>query len=325
MSTPERPKQFLPLLSEQPMLRDTMNRLGPISPPERTLILTNAALATAVREILPSLPAANVIAEPRAAGTAAALTWAAHEIAKRDDRNAVMVSVHADSAIGNVASFQATLLAAAAAARSEQAIVTVGIVPRSADSGLGYIIPGSVVRGPLKRVERFVEKPTAARAVELVAAGGLWNSGIFAWRVGDLLDEVEALCPEVWPALTAHPTDAEAFFAAVTPVAIDVGVLERSGRVMVLPGDFGWSDVGTWAALRDVRVLDQQGNAPAGAVLLREALNNIVHAEGTTVVLYGVDNLVVVAANGITLVTTVDRATDLKSLLSSLPAAVRDR
>ena len=307
------------------MLRDTMNRLGPIAPPERTLILTNAALATAVREILPSLPAANVIAEPRAAGTAAALTWAAHEIARRDDRNAVMVSVHADSAIGDVASFQATLLAAAAAARSEQAIVTVGIVPRSADTGLGYIIPGSVVRGSLKRVERFVEKPTAARAVELVAAGGLWNSGIFAWRVGDLLDEVEALCPEVWPALTAHPTDAEAFFAAVTPVAIDVGVLERSGRVMVLPGDFGWSDVGTWAALRDVRVLDQQGNAPAGAVLLREAINNIVHAEGTTVVLYGVDNLVVVAANGITLVTTVDRAADLKSLLSSLPAAVRDR
>ena len=325
MSTPERPKQFLPLLSEQPMLRDTMDRLGPIAPPERTLILTNAALATAVREILPSLPAANVIAEPRAAGTAAALTWAAHEIARRDDRNAVMVSVHADSAIGDVASFQATLLAAAAAARSEQAIVTVGIVPRSADTGLGYIIPGSVVRGSLKRVERFVEKPTAARAVELVAAGGLWNSGIFAWRVGDLLDEVEALCPEVWPALTAHPTDAEAFFAAVTPVAIDVGVLERSGRVMVLPGDFGWSDVGTWAALRDVRVLDQQGNAPAGAVLLREAINNIVHAEGTTVVLYGVDNLVVVAANGITLVTTVDRAADLKSLLSSLPAAVRDR
>ena len=325
MSTPERPKQFLPLLSEHPMLRDTMDRLGPISPPERTLILTNASLATAVREILPSLPAANVIAEPRAAGTAAALTWAANEIAMRDGRSAVMVSVHADSAIGNVAAFQATLLAATEAARSEQAIVTVGIVPRSADTGLGYIIPGKVVHGSLKRVERFVEKPTAARAAELVAAGGLWNSGIFAWRVGDLLDEVQALCPEVWPALTAHPADSAAFFAAVTPVAIDVGVLERSGRVMVLPGDFGWSDVGTWAALRDVRALDQQGNAPAGSVLLRDAHNNVVHAEGTTVVLYGVDNLVVVAANGVTLVTTVDRATDLKSLLSSLPANVRVR
>ncbi len=325
MSTPERPKQFLPLLSEHPMLRDTMDRLGPISPPERTLILTNASLATAVREILPSLPAANVIAEPRAAGTAAALTWAAHEIARRDGRSAVMVSVHADSAIGDIAAFQATLLEAAEAARREQAIVTVGIVPRSADTGLGYIIPGSVVHGSLKRVERFVEKPTAARAVELVAAGGLWNSGIFAWRVGDLLDEVQALCPEVWPALIAHPTDSAAFFAAVIPVAIDVGVLERSERVMVLPGDFGWSDVGTWAALRDVRVLDQQGNAAAGSVLLRDAHNNIVHAEGTTVVLYGVENLVVVAANGITLVTTVDRATDLKSLLSSLPAKVRDR
>ena len=325
MSTPERPKQFLPLLSEQPMLRDTMDRLGPISPPERTLVLTNASLAAAVCAILPSLPAANVIAEPRAAGTAAALTWAANEIARRDGRNAVMVSVHADSAIGDVAEFQATLLEAAAAAGREQAIVTVGIVPRSADTGLGYIIPGSVVSGSLKRVERFVEKPTAARAAELVAAGGLWNSGIFAWRVGDLLDEVQALCPEVWPALTAHPTDSTAFFAAVTPVAIDVGVLERSGRVMVLPGDFGWSDVGTWAALRDVRALDQQGNAAAGPVLLRDAQNNVVHAEGTTVVLYGVDDLVVVAANGITLVTTVDRATDLKSLLSALPTQVRDR
>ncbi len=325
MSTPERPKQFLPLLSEHPMLRDTMDRLGPISPPQRTLILTNAALAAAVCEILPSLPAANVIAEPRAAGTAAALTWAANEIARRDGRDAVMVSVHADSAINDVAAFQATLMEAAAAARSEQAIITVGIVPRYADTGLGYIIPGSVVHGSLKRVERFVEKPTPPRAVELVAAGGLWNSGIFAWRVGDLLDEVQALCPEVWPSLAAHPSDSAAFFSAVTPVAIDVGVLERSGRVMVLPGDFGWSDVGTWAALRDVRTLDQQGNAPAGHVILRDSQNNVVHAEGTTVVLYGVDNLVVVAANGITLVTTVDRATDLKSLLNELPPTVRDR
>lgn len=326
MSTPAQPKQFLPLLSKNSMLRDTIERLRPVAPLERTLVLTSVPLAGGVRALLPELPPDNVIAEPRAAGTAAALSWAAHEIARRAGRDAVMISVHADSAIADVPLFQATLAEAAQVAAQEHQLITVGIVPQHPDAGLGYIEPGAVVRGAVRRVTRFVEKPSLERATALVAAGGLWNSGIFVWRVGDLLDEVRAHCPEVSGALDAHGDDLSAFFGAVaTPVAIDVGVLERSARVLVLPGTFGWSDVGTWAALRSVGAPDDQGNVTSGPAYLRESNGNVVHGAGATVVLYGVSGLVVVAANGLTLVTTVERSANLKQLLDSLPAEVRTR
>jgi len=307
------------------MLIDALERLAPVAPADRTLVLTNASLVDAIRRVAPDLPAANVIAEPRPAGTAAALGWAAKLIADRAGHDAVIVSIHADWAIGDVDGFRAALTAAADAAEQEHALVTVGVVPSRPDTGLGYIEPGEVVRGDLRRVARFIEKPDLAKAIALVNAGCLWNSGIFAWRAGDILDEIAAHCPEIAPALAAHPNDANAFFAEATPIAIDVGVLERSSRVLVVPGDFGWSDVGTWAALRAVRQRDEDGNAPAGRVLLRDATENVVHAVGTTVVCYGVDGLVVVALDGMTLVTTVERAADLKTLIDALPPEVLAR
>jgi mannose-1-phosphate guanylyltransferase len=323
VSTPQRPKQLLPLLSPQPMLRDTFDRLSPLAPASRTLVLTRASLADSVWSILAEVPRENIIAEPRPAGTAAALAWAAHEIARRAGPDAVMVSIHADWAIEDVPRFRATLLEAAEAASRERALVTVGVVPRRADTGLGYIQPGAVVSGSLRHAERFIEKPDLGRAQALIASGGLWNSGIFAWRVDTLLEEVRAHCPEVAPALAAHGDDPVAFFSAVQPIAIDVGVLERSQRVLVLPGDFGWSDVGTWAALREVGATDARGNVVTGASHLHEAHDSVVHADGTTVVLYGVSDVVVVATRGLTLVTTIERASNLKVLLDSLPDEVR--
>jgi mannose-1-phosphate guanylyltransferase len=175
------------------------------------------------------------------------------------------------------------------------------------------------------RVARFVEKPDRATAERMVRDGYLWNSGIFAWRVGDFLDEVRKHTPEVAPALEAAQGDLRRFFGAVKPVTVDVGVLERSQRVLVVPGDFGWDDVGTWGALRRVRPPDEFGNASAGAVHALDARRNVVHAEGNAVVLYGVDDLVVVTQDGLTLVTTVERSSDLKALVDSLPPALRDR
>jgi mannose-1-phosphate guanylyltransferase len=233
--------------------------------------------------------------------------------------------VHADWAVLDVEGFRAAMIAASDAAVKHQALVTVGIVPTRVDGSLGHIVRGEIVEGELRRVSRFVEKPNPAHAETLTKEGALWNSGIFAWRAGDIVDEILALCPEVSDALTAHGHDAAMFFGTVTPVAIDVGVLERSSRVMVLPGDFGWSDVGTWGALRGVRAKDDDGNANAGRVLMRDSRDNVVHADGTTVVCYGVEGLVVVALNGMTLVTTVDRASDLKSLLAELPDRVTER
>jgi mannose-1-phosphate guanylyltransferase len=325
LSTPSRPKQLLPLVNESPLLVQAVDRLGPVVPLERVLILTNATLVPAIAELLPGIPRENLIAEPRAGGTAAALTWGAQEINRRAGPDAVMISIHADWAIGDDAGFQQALSRAAQVAEQHHALVTVGVVPSRPDPGLGHIQPGERLEGDARRVERFVEKPDLARAEQMTRDGYLWNSGIFAWRVGDFLDEVRRLTPEVAPALHAHANDIAGFFTAVTPIAVDVGVLERSDRVAVLPGDFGWDDVGTWAALRRVRPTDAAGNAAQGHVHTVESRDNVVHAPGQSVVLYGVSDLVVVVENGMVLVTTVERSMNLKQLIEALPRGVTER
>jgi mannose-1-phosphate guanylyltransferase len=325
LSTPERPKQLLPLVSDVPLLVEAVERLRPLVEPANVLILTNTGLRDAVRTLLPAVPAENVIAEPRAGGTAAALVWASQEITRRDGPEAVMVSVHADWAVGNAAVFVATLRNAVANAAKFRSLVTIGIVPTRPDPGFGYIEPADEVADGVRRVKRFIEKPDRERAAELLRQGCLWNSGIFVWRVGDFLDDVRRHTPEVAPALHAHADDIRAFFREVTPVSVDVGVLERSSRVLVMPGDFAWDDVGTWGALHRVRPHDAHGNAVAGKAYAVSARGNVVHSEGPTVVLYGVDDLVVVAQDGLVLVTTIERSADLKTLIDRLPHGVVDQ
>ncbi|MBV9879122.1 MAG: mannose-1-phosphate guanylyltransferase [Gemmatirosa sp.] len=325
LSTPTRPKQLLPLVDDQPLLTNTLRRLAPLVPAARTLVLTNESLRDPILELIPSLPRENVVAEPKPAGTAAALAWAAKLIAERAGGDAVMLCVHADWSIGDEDGFRDTLARAAVAARAHRSLVTVGVVPTRDDPGFGYIEPGDEIEPGVRRVARFVEKPDRERAARMRRDGYLWNSGIFVWRAGDFLDEIDALCPEVAPALRASGDDIARFFADVTPVAVDIGVMERSRRVLVLPGDFAWDDVGTWGALGRVRAHDDTGNAASGRVHALDARRNVVHADGNAVVLYGVDDLVVVTRQGLTLVTTVDRSSDLKTLIDSLPDDLRHR
>jgi mannose-1-phosphate guanylyltransferase len=326
LSTPERPKQLLPLVGKKPLLVEQLDRLKAIAPPSRTLILTNASLVRAIRRSAPRIPRKNIVAEPKPAGTAAALAWASHVIAERAGADATMISVHADWSIGNAEGFRRTLTDAATAAETADGLVTVGIVPVRPDPGFGYIEPGESLADGVRRVARFVEKPTRERAAEMQRQGYLWNSGIFVWRVGTFLSELEAHSPEVGPALARHGTSLKRFFGAIkTPIAVDHAVLERSSRVLVLAGDFGWDDVGTWDALHRVRPHDPNGNAMSGPAHGLEATNNVVHSEGPQVVLYGVSNLVVVAKDGLTLVTTRERASDLKKLVESLPKQVQQR
>ena len=325
LSTAERPKQLLPLIGDQAMLVETLARIRPMVEPKRTLILTNASLVKAIGKAAPKIPKANIIAEPKPAGTAAALAWASHLIAQRDGPDATMISVHADWAIGDDDAFRDTLTNAAIAAETHHALVTVGIVPTRAETGLGYIEPGDSVSEGVRRVKSFVEKPPRERAERMWNSGFLWNSGIFAWRVGDFLDEVRTLAHEIAPALEKHSDSLPRFFAAIPkPVPVDTAVLERSSRVMVLPGDFGWDDVGTWGSLQRVRALDAQGNAVSGEVHALDASNNVVHAEDQQVVLYGVKDLVVIARDGLTVVTTVAASADLKRLVESLPPKLKD-
>ena len=324
LSTPERPKQLLPLVDDAPLLRNTLDRLAPLVPAAHTLVLTNAGLVESIAALAPELPRENIIAEPRPAGTAAALAFAAVVIEARAGRDATMICVHADWSVGKPEEFRRRLAEAASTAEKHAALVTVGIVPTRPDPGFGYIQPGEVVDGEARRVVRFVEKPTRDVAERMVRDGYFWNSGIFVWRAGDFLDDVRAHTPEVAPALAAG-RDIEKFFAAAKSVSVDVGVLERSTRVMVLPGDFAWDDVGTWASLHRVRQRDAAENALSGAAHAVESSGNVVHAEHGQVVLYGVTGLVVITQDGLTVVTTMDRAADLKKLVEALPPEVRDR
>ena len=322
VSTPERPKQLLPLVTDKPLLHDAVQRLATIVDPDHTLILTNSSLTKPIRKLLGNVPRENIIAEPSPAGTAAALTWAALQIEKRESAEATMICVHADWAIGNDARFREALLRAEEVAITTHSLVTVGVVPTRADPGFGYIQPSDTDSEEPSRVKRFVEKPDRARAEEMRNNGYLWNSGIFVWRVGDFLHEVGKHTPELAAALRyGRGSDSAKFFGSVVmPVSVDVGVLERSDKVMVVPGEFGWDDIGTWAALARVRSQDEFGNVTSGDVHLLDCADNVVHTEKGLVVMYGVNDLVVVMQNGVTLVTTTERASDLKRLVESLSA-----
>jgi mannose-1-phosphate guanylyltransferase len=208
-------------------------------------------------------------------------------------------------------------------AQETHTLVTVGIVPTRPDQGFGYIQAANPNRKGGSPVKRFVEKPDRARAEKMRSEGYLWNSGIFVWNVGDFLAQVKQHTPELAKAL-ALDSEAEApeFFASIgKPVSVDVGVLERSKTVTVIPGDFGWDDIGTWAALGRVRDKDEFGNVTTGNVHLLDGTDNVVQSDSGMVVVYGVDNLVVVVHDGLTLVTTREKASDLKRLVESLPAS----
>jgi mannose-1-phosphate guanylyltransferase len=305
LSTAARPKQLLPLAGEAPLLRQTVTRLEGVVPPQRVLVLTGAALADRIAALLPEVPRANVLVEPRAASTAPALVWAARHIASRDP-DARMLSLHADWAIGDDARFRAAAARALDVAAARDVLVTVGVRPTRDEPGLGYIVPGAALGRGARRVRRFVEKPTVARARVLRRAGALWNTGLFAWTTTRFLAEARDHARELrrgWAALAAD--DGAAFFAAVTPVAVDVAVLERTGRLAVVTGRFPWDDIGSWDALRRV------GPVTVGP----DVRDCVLWSDGEPVTVIGVREAVVVRANGRTLVMGAGRAADLKRLV----------
>ncbi len=323
LSTPSNPKQLLPLTEGGSTGEAAVARLEGLIPRERLLVVTGQALAQRLRDTL-RIPDDNVLIEPRAASTAPALLWATWE-AKRRDSDAAVLSMHADWWVDDPRAFRDTATTALAVAREHDRLVTVGMVPTRPETGYGYIVPGTRLGAHANTVARFQEKPTAATALDLMAGGALWNSGLFAWTADRLLREVASHTPELAPHLPLLVQgNVPAFFAALTPISIDVGVLERSQAIAVVPGRFQWDDVGNWEALSRVRERDASGNVSVGPVVLRDTHDSIVWSDSDTVVLGDVSDLVVIAANGRVLVTRRDRAADLKQLLDSLPPDVRD-
>lgn len=323
LSTPARPKQILPLAGPTSTVEQAVGRLEGLVPLERVLLVTGADIAPALRELL-QLPAENVLIEPRAASTGPALVWASHEAWRRDP-DAEVLSLHADWVIRDEPAFRHTAGVALGTAVAHHRLVTVGIVPTRPETGYGYIVPGDPLDREARAVRRFTEKPDAATALDLMADGALWNSGLFAWRADLLLEQVRSHTPEIAPHLgLLDRGDVAGFFQRITPISIDIGVLERSPDVAVVPGRFTWDDIGTWDALPRVRAHDDQGNVAVGPVHFHGAQDCVAWSDAEPIVLAGVRDLVVVRANGRILVMPRTLAADLKSVLDRLPREVRD-
>jgi mannose-1-phosphate guanylyltransferase len=331
-STPARPKQLLPLASGHPLVHDTIERILPLVPQERLRILTGRELAGPLLDALPDLGPGNLLQEPRPAGTGPVLAWAAAEIERRDPE-AVMVSLHSDHVIHPAEAFRSLIRRAAELAEGHRRLFTVGAPPTRPETGYGYIrvgeplppLEGDPDPEPGHAVEEFVEKPDRRTAEGYLADGRfLWNTGLFVWRVTDLLDGLERHSPELRALIPLVREGAtEEFFRLAPTISIDEALLERSDRVSVVRATFAWDDVGAWDAIPRTRGTDPAGNVVLGEGWAVDCSDTVLYSEAGPVVAFGVSNLVVVRTGAVTFVTHRDSAPDLKKLLERLPEHLR--
>jgi mannose-1-phosphate guanylyltransferase len=340
LSRRNRPKQFLALAGDEPLLAATVTRLPPLARAKETFIVCGPAHAAAARKMLPKLPEQNFIVEPCARNTAPCVGLAALHVARKDPKG-VIVMLPADHHISKPAAFR-DAVAAAAELADRGAIATIGIKPSRPETGYGYLKIGPRLaargrkgRSAAHKVERFVEKPDLVTAARYLSDGGyLWNSGIFAFRADVILEEIRRAMPVLGEQLDAidaafgKPTYKKTLariFPECPSISIDYGVMEKSKRIAVVPADFGWSDVGSFAALPDVKPTDRLGNVAEGDAVVVDAHNVVVLAKGgRPVAVVGIDDVVVVDAGDAVLVVRRDRAQDVRQAVEELGRRGRD-
>jgi mannose-1-phosphate guanylyltransferase len=306
------PKQFLPLGQNQDesLLVATARRLVA----DKTWVVAGKDHAPTVAA---ALPKAELLVEPAATNTAAAIGLAAHAIAARDP-DAVLGVFPSDQHVADVPAFRAGCDRAYRIAQTENAIVTLGIRPTRPDTGFGYLAPDGPGPDGSVRVDRFVEKPDAATAARYVAEGYFWNAGIFFFRAERILAEIRTHLPALAAALDSQD------WSDLEPISIDYGIMEKTSGILAVPGDFGWNDVGSWSALADIRSADPGGNVTQGQVVTHDATGNIAVADpGRLVALVGVHDLIVVQAGDAVLVLPRDRAQDVKEIIRLLDERFR--
>jgi mannose-1-phosphate guanylyltransferase len=334
-----RPKQLLTLGGSESLLAAAVRRAQAVVGLERTLVVTAADQEAQIRAALPALPRANVVAEPVPRNTAPAVGLGALTAARRAGPDAVIAVLPADPFIGDEREYERLLRAALAEGR--ETIVTIGITPTHPETGFGYIRLGARVAArphgaTVHEVGAFVEKPNRATAEEYVASKSyLWNSGMFFLTARRMFEESRRHLPalaDVLDAAAAAGDDAAAAavvrerYASAPSISIDNGIMEKAGGLRVLPGAFGWSDVGSWAAVADIRPSDAQGNVVLGGATLVDGERSLVIAdEGAPFVgVVGVKDLVVVATKDAVLVVPRSLAQDVKKIVEAAKKSGRD-
>lgn len=338
LSRDKRPKQLIPLLPEGPLLSQTVKRLEGLVPISRILILTNAAQIEAIRELLPELPAANVLAEPERRDTGAAVALAAAWVAALDTQ-ATMVMLPADHYIPDTAAFQKVIRAAVRAAESSGDLVTLGVKPTWPCPGYGYIERGEPVAQSggegVFHVTSFREKPDPKLAEWFLQQGRfVWNAGIFIWTIAALRRELGQHNPalaEFLDRLASEPgcppspeTILRAGFGDLPQISIDYALVEKSRRVLNLAADFEWDDVGSWHSAARHLPADDSGNRCNRRIFTLDAASNVVFSDSVQqVALVGVHDLIVVQTADALLVADSSRAEDIKHLVTKLPPELR--
>jgi len=334
LSREKTPKQLLKIGGADTMVQQTVERVLPLIPQEHLFFVTNEGLApdirAQVRERFGGAWDRNFILEPVARNTAPAIGLAALHV-RRIDPEGVMVVLAADHVIKDGPAFRSCLAVAERAARSGY-LVTIGIRPNRPETGYGYIkagagCPEQGLDGVL-RVERFVEKPDLRTAQGYVADGGYyWNSGMFVWKASAVLAEMERHLPSLSAGLQRIEKSigtedlartVQDVFAAIEPVSVDYGLMERTDRAAVVPADMGWSDVGSWTALEEVADKDPDGNVVTGNVIDIGSADSVLYADQRVVATIGLRGMIVVDTPDATLVCSKSRAQDVKQIVDEL-------
>ena len=325
LSTREKPKQFLNLSGKETLVNEALDRLSGVV--GETFIVTNAAQAQQMlAQTAGRVPQDHILKEPAARNTAACIGYAAMTILKKYG-DGILCVVPSDPYIRDEEGFRQTLREAVAAAEETDALVTVGIRPTFPSTGYGYIKNTAVEGKAWRRVEEFVEKPDEETAKRYLAEGYVWNSGMFIWRASTILSWFQRLLPDIYAYLEKL---AESFgtgreeaalweiYPKIPKISVDYGILERADHVLMIPGDFGWSDVGGWDAFDALTERDRDGNITVGKTLLLDSHGCTAYSVDRLVAAVGVKDLIMVQAGKSVLVCPASQAQRVKEIVETL-------
>ncbi|KGE17705.1 mannose-1-phosphate guanylyltransferase [Paenibacillus wynnii] len=332
LSRQEVPKQLLNISGNDIMLNDTIERFKGIIPQENTVIVTNRTQAVLLESIMhSSVSKNNILIEPVARNTAASILFAAFSIEKTHG-DSLMVVLPSDHHITDEEQFRLTLDEACTVAMERDKIVTIGITPIFPSTGYGYIAydkdPISIHPVAIYDVAEFVEKPTFKKAQGYLASGNyLWNSGIFIWKTSVIIDNFKRYLPRLYktmlPISDALGTDQEdavinQIYPTLQSISIDYGILERSDEVVVLSGQFGWNDIGSWDALGAIFPPDESGNIIKANHIGIDTRNSIIYGNGRLITTIGVDGFIIADTEDALLICPKDNAQAVKDIVDIL-------
>lgn len=322
LSTPEKPKQFLNVFGNESLIRQSVSRLKGLVKPKDVFVITSKALVGVTRKELPEIPKANIIGEPMRRDTGAAVALgvgiASFRVEKgqkglsapnvhKDPKDPILGFFPADQIATNPTGFRKAVSAAIARAKKTDAIVTIGIKPTFPATGFGYVNP---------KTGKFVEKPDAKKAKAYLKKGFLWNAGMFIGRAEVFKAAFAAHTPALVPLFTSSVSRLKSSYEPLPRISFDFAVMEHLKNVEVVPGDFGWDDVGSYAAFDKHFKRGKDGNIVLGDVKAVETDGCTAVAKGAKIALLGVKDLVVVTTKDAVLVVSKNRVAELKKLFA---------